>query len=262
VLLGVADGRLEPVALDLRHRDNPLLVLSAGGGGRTTTMRTLLDQLHGAPVDVVLIDPRRGLREYADLVSAYAASPTQAQRCLELLAARLRRRRPPDELDDEVTSGCWLPEQEVRSLGIPPLSRQTVLVIDDYDLLGNRSPGLASPLDPLLDVIPFAREVGLSLVLARNAAAARAGFDPGWQSVSELGGTCLQLSEDPPHGAAGGVRLHRRSRPRGRGQLVRQGQEPILMQVALPGRGVRPRPPKPVTTPPSHAVLGGSEASP
>ncbi|MQS05570.1 hypothetical protein, partial [Streptomyces alkaliterrae] len=59
----------------------------------------------------------------------------------------------------------------------------------------------ANPLNPLLEYLPFARDVGLRLILARSSAgASRSSFEPVMQRTKELGAQGLILSGDPGEG--------------------------------------------------------------
>jgi S-DNA-T family DNA segregation ATPase FtsK/SpoIIIE len=104
-----------------------------------------------------------------------------------------------------------------------------VVLVDDYDLL----PAAAgSPLLPLLDLLGLGREVGVHVVLARRVAGvARAGFEPVFQRIRELGGPGLLMSGDPGEGSllAG---QHAVGLPPGRGLFVDPPRLPTLVQVA------------------------------
>ena len=104
------------------------------------------------------------------------------------------------------------------------------LVVDDYDLVT----GLTNPLQPLVDLIPQARDIGLHVVLARSAGGAgRAVFEPVLQRLREMGSPALIMSGNRDEGALFGVKPQ--SLPPGRGYLSSRRAEPVLMQVALAG---------------------------
>jgi S-DNA-T family DNA segregation ATPase FtsK/SpoIIIE len=104
-----------------------------------------------------------------------------------------------------------------------------VVLVDDYDLL----PAVAgSPLLPLLDLLGLGRELGVHVVLARRVAGvARAGFEPVFQRIRELGGPGLIMSGDPGEGSLLAGR-HAIALPPGRGLLVDPPRPPTLVQVA------------------------------
>ncbi|MGB3909856.1 MAG: hypothetical protein WBL06_05245 [Pseudolysinimonas sp.] len=106
------------------------------------------------------------------------------------------------------------------------------MIADDLDIL---SAGGASPLDPLVPYLPQARDLRLHLVVTRPVAgSARALFEPALQALKDLGATGVLLSGERSEGqlwpgtwAAPGVP--------GRARLVRRGESPRQIQVALPG---------------------------
>ena len=222
VLLGAAAGAVA-VRLDLIRSDRHLVVVGESGAGRSTTLRTLLTQLVRLPPsgrpDIAVIDPRRSLLPAVAGPVNYAYTPNSAARLVGELAARLENRRPADDLSRD--------ELLIRSKR-PPAERPQVLVVDDYDLLAGT--GLSGPLGPLVELLPFAVEIGLCLVVAR-AASPRLGYDPGWQGLIDAGATALLLSADPSDGPVlRGIRPV--SRPPGRGLLIRPRRVPALVQVA------------------------------
>jgi DNA segregation ATPase FtsK/SpoIIIE, S-DNA-T family len=98
---------------------------------------------------------------------------------------------------------------------------------------------------PLLDLLGLGRELGVHVVLARRVAGvARAGFEPVFQRLRELGGPGLIMSGDPAEGPllAGQKAV---ALPPGRGLLVNPPRPPTLVQVAYspPPAPDRPDPP-------------------
>jgi len=102
--------------------------------------------------------------------------------------------------------------------------------VDDYDLVASPT---ANPLTPLVELLPYARDIGLHLVLARQSGgAARAMFDPVLQRLRDLNAAGLLLSGDRDEGPLiGGARPSRQ--PVGRGQLVTRRGGAVLVQTAL-----------------------------
>jgi S-DNA-T family DNA segregation ATPase FtsK/SpoIIIE len=212
----VEEHRLEVVRLDLFGGSPHLLVLGDAGCGKSSLLRLLARQLAaGHPpreVALLVVDLRRGLRDLAALpnLAAYACTPPAVAQAVDRLHQELSARTPHP-------SG---------PTGGRP--RQVVLV-DDYDLL----PGAGgSPLLPLVDLLGLGRELGFHLVLSRRVAgAARAGFEPVFQRLRELGGPGLLMSGDPAEGPLlGGQQAA--PLPPGRGFLVRSGLPARLVQVA------------------------------
>jgi S-DNA-T family DNA segregation ATPase FtsK/SpoIIIE len=106
------------------------------------------------------------------------------------------------------------------------------VLVDDYDLIAGT--GL-NPLAGLGDIIFQGRDAGVHVVLARSVSGmARAMMDAVLTRLTESGAPGLLLSGDPTEGAVlRGIRAE--PLPPGRARLVRQGQRPTLVQLALPG---------------------------
>lgn len=72
------------------------------------------------------------------------------------------------------------------------------MIVDDYDLVATSS---GNPLQPLLEYLPFARDLGLRLIIARSSSGAgRSSFEPVMQRTKELGAQGLILSADKAEG--------------------------------------------------------------
>ncbi len=226
VRLGVGGGLQEPVELDVARPGRHLLVAGDGGSGRSTTLRTVLTQLDDGDVDLWVLDRRRSLRSAVPPGARYAATPRAVAASLDALAELLRGRLPTDDAGPAWPVGPPGSAAPI-ALAVAPAATQ-VLVVDDYDLLPGV--GLAGGLGPLAELLPFADEVGLSVVLARRNGA-RGAYDQGWQLLVDGGCTGLALSGDPMDGAPfPGVRPQA-FRP-GRGLLVRPGSAPQLIHIA------------------------------
>jgi DNA segregation ATPase FtsK/SpoIIIE, S-DNA-T family len=107
--------------------------------------------------------------------------------------------------------------------------------VDDYDLVASPT---ANPLAPLVELLPYARDVGLHVVVARQSGGAgRAMFDPALQKLRDLSTAGLLLSGDRDEGPLVGAARPSRQ-PVGRGQLVRRRGGAgrggvVLVQTAL-----------------------------
>jgi S-DNA-T family DNA segregation ATPase FtsK/SpoIIIE len=209
----VEEHRLQPVWLDPFHGPPHFLVLGDPECGKTSLLRLIAHGLAARhpPQDlaILVVDLRRGLLDLTTLphLAGYACTTHAIAEAVDQLQAR-----PP----------------EVGGTGARQGPRHVVLV-DDYDLLPSAT---GSPLLPLLDLLGQGRELGFHVVLARGVAgAARAGFEPFFQRLRELGGSGLIMSGDPGEGPLlGGQQAA--PLPAGRGFLVRPHRPTTLVQVA------------------------------
>ncbi len=204
VALGLSGAYARPVEVGLapgRH----LLVLGNAGSGRSGLLRAVARSLPERGARTWLIDPRRSLADVAGSAFRRASSADEvAALILELDAA------------------C-----RVRS----DATARDVLVIDDQELVAGRG-AAGGVLMPLLDLLPFASDIGLSMVIARRLSGyARGAYEPFFAGFLDLCDTGVVLSGDPSEGPViGGVRPRRL--PPGRGQLVVRGEPAGEVQVA------------------------------
>jgi S-DNA-T family DNA segregation ATPase FtsK/SpoIIIE len=251
----VEEHRLELVRLDLFGESAHLLVLGDAACGKTSLLRLIARGLAARhpPEEVALlvVDLRRGLLDLTGLpnLATYACTATTVGQAADGLRRRLEERGagvavPPDP-------AAWAPglvgspalpgpgglaptaasDPTAGPYGLAPgwVGPRYVVLVDDYDLLPAAT---GSPLSPLVDLLGLGRELGLHVVLARRVAGvARAGFEPVFQRLRELGGSGLVMRGDPAEGPVlGGQRAA--ELPPGRGVLVRPRRPPTLVQVA------------------------------
>jgi S-DNA-T family DNA segregation ATPase FtsK/SpoIIIE len=217
VPLGLHEHRHAPVWLDLHSGPPHFLVLGDAECGKTSVLRCIaggLSTRSPEEVRLVVVDYRRGLSDLAELpqCGAHAFTPGMAVETV----ARLRR-----ALEQRLTLRGPLPP--------PPWGGpRHLLLVDDYHLVA----GGGNPLEPLLDLLAYAGDIGLHVVLTCAAAAAsRAAFDPFLRRLHELGSPGLLMSGDPREGPLlGGHAAF--PLPPGRGRLVRRQGTSGLVQVA------------------------------
>jgi len=110
------------------------------------------------------------------------------------------------------------------------------LLIDDYDLVASSA---SSPLQPLVEFLPQASDIGLHVVIARGAAGSmRTSMDPVLRRLGESNTPDLALSCPPSEGPLlGNVRP--RQFPPGRAMLLsRRGFR--ILQTAFVGERDKP----------------------
>jgi S-DNA-T family DNA segregation ATPase FtsK/SpoIIIE len=236
------EHRLELVRLDLFGESPHLLVLGDAACGKSSLLRLVARGLAARhppdEVALLVVDLRRGLLDLTTLpnLTTYACTTTAVARAMDELRRQLEERSAAGASVPLAVPGDRLPPAGAAAAtagpgGLAPgwVGPRAVVLVDDYDLLPAAT---GSPLSPLVDLLGLGRELGLHVVLARRVAGvARAGFEPVFQRLRELGGSGLVMSGDPAEGPVlGGQRAG--VLPPGRGVLVRPRRPPTLVQVA------------------------------
>jgi S-DNA-T family DNA segregation ATPase FtsK/SpoIIIE len=223
ILLGIDEGSLQPVQLDLFGADQHLIVFGDAESGKTNLARLIIRELithyNDEQVVFALFDLRRTLLDVVPEAyrGGYAGTVPVAAGLAGGLVEELKVRLPPDDVTTtQLKERSWWKGPEI------------VILVDDFDLL---SPGGPGPLAPLLDYLPQARDLGLHVVLLRRSGgASRSLHEPVVSRLKELGATGLLLSGDRQEGALWpGTYLS--IQPPGRGLLVRRGRKPLRMQT-------------------------------
>ena len=220
VVLGV-DEDLRPVRWD-PATDQHLIVFGEDQSGKTTVLTRLIRELADRPgaddARFLVFDPDRRLTTVplhpGQLVAAAATgrdAATAVAAQLDLLAARLPAPGGPAS----------------EPAGAAPRPA-TYLVVDNYERLAG-----ANPLTPLMPLLDHAADIGLHLILARQArGAARAMYDGVYATLKDVGTSALLLSGPEAEGPLIG-RSRMLPQPPGRGCWVpRRGTE-RLVQIVL-----------------------------
>ena len=223
VVLGVGGEEVGPITVDVTGTPHVLIVGEAGCG-KTAALRTLCREVmrvnDTASAELLVVDLRRTLLGVVetDHLRSYVMSTNEAEAQLSALAAELRARLPHDTVTQrQLRDRSWWSGPDV------------YVVVDDYDLV---AAGSVNPVSALLELVPYARDVGLHLVVARGSGgAARAMFDPVLAALRDVGCLGLMMSAGPDEGALlGSVRPS--PLPPGRGTVIRRGRPDGHVQVA------------------------------
>ncbi|MDS1270157.1 type VII secretion protein EccCa [Lipingzhangella sp. LS1_29] len=220
LILGMAERSLAPVAMDDTDESH-LVVFGDPQTGKSTLLRGMLHQIIQRPtqeVGVLLVDYRRahlGVVPQAHQLG-YCTTAEQTKAAATDLARSLKERMPTSDVTPrQLRERSWWSGLEV------------FVVVDDYDFVGGRT----NPLSPLAELLPYGRDIGFHVILARRTGgAARAMFEPVLQGLSDLASPGLLFSGDRAEGRlANGVAA--RQLPPGRALLARRGQKPEMVQV-------------------------------
>ncbi|MCP2310307.1 S-DNA-T family DNA segregation ATPase FtsK/SpoIIIE [Kitasatospora paracochleata] len=211
VAFGVDEVELAPVFVNF-ETDPLFVVFGESESGKSAMLRMLIKQITERytpdQAGIVVGDFRRSLLgvvppEY--LVEYAAAAPAMSQ-IVEMLRGACSRRLPgPDVTPEQLRNRSWYSGKDM------------FVVVDDYELVATQS---GNPMAPLAEFLPFARDIGLRIVIARNSGGAgRSLFEPVMQRMRELGGQGILLSGDKNEGALLGT-VKPQPLPPGRGVFV------------------------------------------
>jgi S-DNA-T family DNA segregation ATPase FtsK/SpoIIIE len=223
-VVGVEETELEPLTIDFTQQLH-LLILGDGECGKTATLRALCSELRRtmtpAQCQLFIVDPRRSLlgvvEPQSGRLGGYLASVDAIAEAMPRLLELLRRRLPPSDVtSSQLRNRSWWCGPEI------------YVVIDDYDFLGGAG---GNPLAPLLEMLPYSRDVGFHLVVARRASgAARAMFEPVLAGLRDAGCATLLMSGSPEEGLTVGM-VRPSLLPPGRGVLVTRRGDSQTIQV-------------------------------
>ena len=222
ILLGLEERRLQPVAVDFGHHPH-LLVLGDNECGKTAALRILCREIirtnTAAQAQLLVVDFRRALLGVVESehLGGYAMSPPALAALLpDLLDLLHRRMLPPDPGQALLRAGSWWSGPDI------------YVVVDDYDLVAAPA---NNPLRDLLEYLPYARDLGLHVMVARRSAGAeRALFEPLLAGLRDLGCLGLMMSGRPDDRPLLGTGRPA-PLPPGRGMLVSPTGDEQLVQV-------------------------------
>ncbi|WP_431965576.1 type VII secretion protein EccCa [Actinacidiphila sp. bgisy160] len=228
IAIGVDELTLSPVFVDFET--DPLFVIyGESESGKSSLLRLIAQQVSeryepGKALFVVSDFRRALLGQVPDShVYKYCASGPQLQEVMESLAGSMGRRMPgQDVTPEQLRNRSWYSEPDAW------------VFVDDYDLVAT---SMGNPMQVLMEYLPFARDLGLRIVLSRSTSgASRASFEPFLTRVKELGATGVLLSGDPGEGPVfGNVKASKL--PPGRAQFITRRRGNQLIQTGfLPER--------------------------
>ncbi|MFD9127889.1 type VII secretion protein EccCa [Kitasatospora sp. NPDC059571] len=211
VAFGIDEVEMAPVFVNF-ETDPLFIVFGESESGKSAMLRMLIKQITERytpeQAGIVIGDFRRSLlgvvpQEY--LVEYAAAAPAMSA-IVEMLRGACSRRLPgPDVTPEQLRNRSWYSGKDM------------FVIVDDYELVATSS---GNPMAPLAEFLPFARDIGLRIIVARSAGGAgRALFEPVMQRMRELGGQGLLLSGDKNEGALLGT-VKPQQLPPGRGIFV------------------------------------------
>ncbi|MBT2397827.1 type VII secretion protein EccCa [Streptomyces sp. ISL-100] len=227
VAFGIDESALAPVFIDF-ETDPHFIVFGESESGKSSVLRLLIKQITERytpdQAKIVMGDYRRAHLEAVpdSHLSRYCASAPALTETLEGLAGSLSRRMPgPDVTPEQLRNRSWYN------------SPDAFVIIDDYDLVAT---GM-NPLSPLVEYLPYARDVGLHVIIARSAGgASRSLYEPVMQRLRELGAQGLVMSGDRSEGALLG-NISPSQLPPGRGYFHTRRRSGQMVQTGwLPPR--------------------------
>ncbi|HEV7961620.1 MAG TPA: type VII secretion protein EccCb, partial [Actinoplanes sp.] len=221
--IGISEADLQPVEIDFAG-DPHFLLFGDAECGKSSFLRALatsvMHRFSPEEARLILVDYRRSLMDLPESEHriGYGIQAQKTQDLMQSVAGYMERRLPgPDVTAQQLRDRSWWTGPEL------------FVLVDDYDLVAS---GPANPLQPLLEYLPQARDVGLHLVVTRRAGgASRALYDPVIQRLRELSAPGLVMSGPVDEGALIGP-VKPSLLPPGRGRLLTRREGVRLIQLA------------------------------
>jgi S-DNA-T family DNA segregation ATPase FtsK/SpoIIIE len=221
VAIGIDELALEPSFVNF-DTDPHFLVFGESESGKTALLRLLIKQIteRYSPEQgrIIMVDYRRtllGVVPDSHLVE-FAASAPALEKFTQSMRSVLSSRVPTSEVTQEqLRNRSWWAGPEM------------FVIVDDYELVA----GSSNPLAGLLDLLPFSKDIGLHVILARSTAGASRGLYESFMSrLRELSNQGVLLSGDRDEGALlGNIKPTRL--PPGRGFHVSRRRGSQLVQT-------------------------------
>jgi S-DNA-T family DNA segregation ATPase FtsK/SpoIIIE len=221
--VGIGEADLRPVLVDFDSEPH-FLLFGDSESGKSTFLRalatTITSRFTPEQARLIIVDYRRSLlgAVQSDHLIGYGTAAAQTLELIKSVGGYMAGRLPgPDVTPEQLRTRSWWTGPEC------------FVLVDDYDLVAT---GPTNPIQPLLDYLAQARDVGLHLIVTRRSGGAgRAMFEPVIQRLRELSSPGLIMSGDRDEGPLlGNVRPS--IQPPGRGWLVTRKEGARLIQVA------------------------------
>ena len=221
--IGIAESDLQPVEIDFAG-DPHFLLFGDAECGKSSFLRALatsvMRRFRPEEARLILVDYRRSLMDLpeSDHRIGYGIQAAKTLELMESVAGYMERRLPgPDVTAQQLRDRSWWTGPEL------------FVLVDDYDLVAS---GPTNPLQPIVEYLPQARDVGLHLIVTRRAGgASRAMYDPVIQRLRELSSPGLVMSGPSDEGALIGP-IRPTLMPPGRGRLMTRREGVRLIQLS------------------------------
>jgi type VII secretion protein EccCa/type VII secretion protein EccCb len=221
--IGISEADLQPVEIDFAG-DPHFLLFGDAECGKSSFLRalatTVMRRFTPEQARLILVDFRRSLMDLpeSDHRIGYGIQAQKTSELMESVAGYMERRLPgPDVTAQQLRERSWWQGPEL------------FVLVDDYDLVVS---GPTNPLQPLLEYLPQARDVGLHLIITRRAGgASRSLYEPVIQRLRELSSPGLVMSGPSDEGALIGP-VKPSLLPPGRGRLLTRREGVRLIQLA------------------------------
>jgi DNA segregation ATPase FtsK/SpoIIIE, S-DNA-T family len=221
--IGLSEQDLSQVEIDFSTEPH-FLLFGDSECGKSSFLRalatTVMRRFEPEQARLILVDYRRSLMDLPESEHriGYGMQAAKTLELMESVAGYMERRLPgPDVTAQQLRDRSWWTGPEL------------FVLVDDYDLVVS---GPTNPLQPLLEYLPQARDIGLHLVITRRAGgASRALYEPVIQRLRELSSPGLVMSGPSDEGALIGP-VKPVPMPPGRGRLITRREGVRLIQLA------------------------------
>ncbi|MGW7622183.1 type VII secretion protein EccCa [Streptomyces antimycoticus] len=223
IAIGIDEMNLEPVFIDF-DTDPFFAVYGESESGKTALLRLLIKQIteRYTPEEGLFVvgDYRRSLLEVVPQphLVGYGTTQNAFEKYIADMNTLISQRIPgTDVTPQQLRNRSWWS------------GPRAFIVVDDYDLVATSS---GNPMSELVDNLPYARDAGVNIIVARTTAGAgRSSYEPFMQRFKELGAQGVVLSGSPGEGELLG-QVKARPLPPGRGVFVSRRGGASLVQTA------------------------------